>query len=93
MACSLYSYHFIGLGEIPVDPETDPSSYNEAIQDKDVILWQSAMKTEIEFMYSNQVWLFVEFYSHAVAENVLHNFSVHIIPNTVHPLGIIQHGL
>ena len=23
--------HFIGQGEIPVDPETDPSSYNEAI--------------------------------------------------------------
>ena len=26
--------HFIGLGEIQVDSETDPSSYNEAIQDK-----------------------------------------------------------
>ena len=46
---------FIGLGEIPVDHKTDPSSYNEAIQDKDVTLWQSAMKTEIESMYSNQV--------------------------------------
>ena len=23
--------HFIGLGEIPVDPEADPSSYNEAV--------------------------------------------------------------
>ena len=40
--------HFIGLGEIPVDPETDPSSYNEAVQDKDATLWQSAMKTEME---------------------------------------------
>ena len=46
---------FIGLGEIPVDPETDPSNYNEAVQDKDVTLWQSVMKTEIESMYSNQV--------------------------------------
>ena len=26
--------HFIGLGEILVDPETDPSSYNEAVQDR-----------------------------------------------------------
>ena len=46
---------FIGLEEIPVDSQTDPSSYNEAIQDKDVTLWQSAMKTEMESMYSNQV--------------------------------------
>ena len=32
------SERFIGLGEILVDPEIDPSSYNEAIQDKDVTL-------------------------------------------------------
>ena len=47
------SERFIGLGEIPVDPKTDPSSYNEAVQDKDATLWQSAMKTELESMYSN----------------------------------------
>ena len=41
---------FIGLGEVPEDPEIDPSNYNEAIQDKDVTLRQSAMKTEMEFM-------------------------------------------
>ena len=52
--------HFIGLGETPVDPETDPSNYNEAVQDKDATLWQSAMKTEMESMYSNQVWLLVD---------------------------------
>ena len=23
--------HFIGLGEVPEDPETDPSNYNEAV--------------------------------------------------------------
>ena len=51
---------FIGLGEFPVDPETDPYNYNEAVQDKDVTLWQSAMKTEMESMYSNQVWLLVD---------------------------------
>ena len=44
---------FIGLGEIPVDPETDPCNYNDAVQDKDATLWQSAMKTEMESMYSN----------------------------------------
>ena len=46
--------HFIGLGEVPEDLETDPSNYNEAVQDKDATLWQSAMKTELESMYSNQ---------------------------------------
>ena len=33
----------------------DPSNYNEAIQDKDVTSWKE-MKTEMESMYSNQVW-------------------------------------
>ena len=42
--------HFIGLEKIPVDPEIDPSSYNEAVQDKGATLWQSAMKTEMESM-------------------------------------------
>ena len=51
---------FIGLGEIPAYPKTDPSNYNEAIHDKDVTLWQSVMKTEMESMYSNQVWLLVD---------------------------------
>ena len=44
---------FIGLGEVLEDPEIDPSKYNEAVQDKDVTLWQSAMKTKLESMYSN----------------------------------------
>ena len=46
---------FIGLGEIPVELETDPCNYDEAVQDKDATLWQRAMKTEMESMYSNQV--------------------------------------
>ena len=46
---------FIGLGEVPEDPEIDPCNYNEAIQDKDATLWQKAMKIKMEFMYSNQV--------------------------------------
>ena len=52
--------HFIGLGEGPEDPKTDPNNYNKAIQDKDDTLWQSAMKTEMESMYSNQVWLLID---------------------------------
>ena len=48
------------MGEIPVELETDPSNYNEAVQDKDATLWQKAMNTEIESMYSNQVWTLVD---------------------------------
>ena len=46
---------FISLGEIPVELETDPSNYNEAVQDKDDTFWQRAINTEMESMYSNQV--------------------------------------
>ena len=38
----------------------DPYNYNEAIQDNDVTLWQKAMNTKMESMYSNQVWSLVE---------------------------------
>ena len=31
--------HFIGLGEVLEDPETDPTNYNEVVQDKDATLW------------------------------------------------------
>ena len=40
--------------------ETDPENYNEAVQDKNVILWQKIMNTEMESMYSNQVWTLVD---------------------------------
>ena len=35
---------FIGLGEVPEDPEINPYNYNNVIQDKDATLWQKAMK-------------------------------------------------
>ena len=40
--------------------ETDPCNYNKAIQDKDVTLWKKAMKTDMESLYSNQVWFLVK---------------------------------
>ena len=52
--------HFIGLGEVLEEPKIDPCNYNKAIQDKDATLWQKEMKTEMESMYSNQVWTLVE---------------------------------
>ena len=47
------------LGEscdlIPDEQHADPFNYNEALQDKDAELWQKAMNSEMESMYSNQV--------------------------------------
>ena len=38
----------------------DPYNYNKANQDTDATLWQKIMNTEIESMYSNQVWSLVD---------------------------------
>ena len=34
----------------------DPTRYKEAVMDVDSCLWQTATKTEMESIYSNQVW-------------------------------------
>ncbi|WKA01628.1 hypothetical protein VitviT2T_019899 [Vitis vinifera] len=51
---------FMYLGEsfkaILEKHKTDPINYNEAMNNDDVIIWQGAMETELEFMYSNGVW-------------------------------------
>ncbi|CAA0830762.1 cysteine-rich RLK (RECEPTOR-like protein kinase) 8, partial [Striga hermonthica] len=55
---------FMGLGEsseaVPDVLESDPWTYNEALQDRDAECWKKAMKSEIESMDSNQVWDLVE---------------------------------
>ncbi|KAH9743690.1 hypothetical protein KPL70_003387 [Citrus sinensis] len=38
----------------------DPTSYNEALIDRDVEFWKKAMNQEMESMYSNKVWELVE---------------------------------
>ena len=52
------------LGEsfdrIPDELDIDPCNYDEALKDKDVDLWQKAMKFEMQSMYSNQVWDLME---------------------------------
>ena len=51
---------FIGLGEtcetIPEEAELDPYTYEEAMNDIDAHHWIKAMKSELDSMYSNQVW-------------------------------------
>ena len=51
---------FIGLGEtyeaISEEAESDPYTYEEAINDIDANHWIQAMKSELDSMYSNQVW-------------------------------------
>ena len=51
---------FIGLGEtyeaISEETELDPYTYKEAMNDIDAHHWVKAMKSELDSMYSNQVW-------------------------------------
>ena len=51
---------FIGLGEtyeaISKEAESDPFSYEEAMNDIDAHHWVKAMKFELDSMYFNQVW-------------------------------------
>ena len=51
---------FIGLGEtyeaILEEVESDPYTYEEAMNDIDAHHWVKAMKSELDSMYSNQVW-------------------------------------
>ena len=45
---------------IPESHEDDPTSYYEAINDKDFDFWKEAMKSKLESMYSNNVWALVD---------------------------------
>ena len=50
---------YLGIGESNgskvENPEIDPNTYQEAINDVDRDLWQKAMEYELEAMYSNKV--------------------------------------
>ena len=51
---------FISLREnyeaISEEAETDPYTYEEAMNDIDAYHWVKVMKSEFNSMYSNQVW-------------------------------------
>ena len=51
---------FISLGEtyeaILEEAESDPYTYEEATNDIDAYHWVQAMKSELDYMYFNQVW-------------------------------------
>ena len=55
---------FMFLGEssdlVSGEHDEDPRTYEEALQDKDADLWQKGMQSEMESMYSNEVWELVE---------------------------------
>ena len=38
----------------------DPTTYEEALLDKDSSRWLEAMRTEMDSMYANQVWSLVD---------------------------------
>ena len=51
---------FISLGEtykaISKEAETDPYTYEEAMNDIDAYHWVKAIKSKLDSMYSNQIW-------------------------------------
>ena len=51
---------FIGLGEtyeaISEEAESDPYTYEGAMKDINAYHWVKAMKSELDSMFSNQVW-------------------------------------
>ena len=51
---------FIGLGEtyeaIPEQAKSNPYTYEKTMNDIDAYHWITAMKSELDSMYSNQVW-------------------------------------
>ena len=46
--------------ELSIINDDDPVSYNEAMSSVDSEKWQSAMKSEMDSMYINQVWTLVQ---------------------------------
>jgi len=48
------------LNVMLVDNSDDPATYDEAMMSPDSDKWHSAMKSEMESMYENQVWTLVD---------------------------------
>ena len=58
-------YSFLhNVQELHVDEESiyvdNPTTYKEALYDKDSLRWLEAMRTEIDSMYTNQVWTLID---------------------------------
>ena len=46
--------------DINLIEDNELATYEEATQDIDSALWQEAMKSEMDSMYTNQVWTLVD---------------------------------
>ena len=58
-------YNFLhDMQELHIHEESihddDPTADEEALCDKDSLRWLEAMRTEMDFMYANQVWTLVD---------------------------------
>lgn len=53
---------FIGVANVAISNELeyDPSTYNKVVNDVDVDPWVESMKSELESIYSNNVWSLVK---------------------------------
>ena len=60
-----YGFHITKEGDTLVNDKTydsadEPSNYKEAMEGPEVAKWKEAMESEIQSMYDNQVWKFVD---------------------------------
>ena len=46
--------------DINLIEEYEPATYEETIQGIDFALWQDVLKSEMDYMYTNQVWTLVD---------------------------------
>ena len=55
-----YDFIIENDNSINIIQDDDPVTYSEAVTSKDSDKWLEAMKSEMDFMYSNQVWNLVD---------------------------------
>jgi hypothetical protein len=53
-------FHTISLTKILLTDQEEPATYTEAMEGPKSEKWLEAMKSEIRYMYDNQVWTLVD---------------------------------
>ena len=54
-----YGFLITNDNDVLIMDQSEPTSYQEAINSPDSEKWQEAMKSEMQSMYDNQVWTLI----------------------------------
>ena len=55
-----YGFLITDDNDVLIVDQSEPTSYQEAIYSPDSEKWLEAMKSEIQSMYDNQVWILID---------------------------------